>query len=89
MVPAVETVEDIGRYSSTEHLGIVAHKIGHVLWDFRHPNEEGRTSSHDSGSLMSHKTVLDLSEAYIACYQRQQAGWVGSDSCDPASDAGG
>ena len=90
VVPTAEKVEEIGRYSSTEHLGIVAHEIGHVLWDFKHPDEEGRTSSHDSGSLMSHETVLDLSEAYIACYQRQQEGWVGSGSggCGPASDAG-
>ena len=70
--------------SRAVHLITVAHELGHLLWDFNHPDEEERTSEHDRKSLMSHYTVQDLSEAYIACYQRQQEGWA-DDSCDETS----
>ena len=72
------------RDSRAVHLVTAAHELGHLLWDFNHPDEEGRTSEHDVRSLMSHRTVLDLSEAYIACYQRQQQGWA-DDTCDETS----
>ena len=71
------------QYSRAVHLVTAAHELGHLLWDFKHPDEERRTSEHDRKSLMEVRTVLDLSEAYIACYQRQLAGWLtANDRCD-------
>ena len=81
VLSTVEMLELHGGYSRAVHLVTAAHELGHLLWDFNHPDEEGRTSGYDRMSLMSHSTVLELSEAYIACYQRQQQGWV-DDNCD-------
>ena len=83
VVPTAEMLELHTKHTRAVHLVTVAHELGHLLWDFNHPDEEGRTSEHDRKSLMSHSTVLDLTEAYIACYQRQLAGWLtASDYCD-------
>ena len=86
VVPTTEMLKLHRDYSQAEHLVVVAHELGHLLWDFNHPDEEGRTSEHERRSLMSHHTVLDLSGAYIACYQRQQEGWA-DDSCDETTEA--
>ena len=84
VLPTAEMLKLHRDYSQAAHLVTAAHELGHLLWDFNHPDEDKRTSEHDRKSLMSHRTVLDLSEAYIACYQRQQAGWT--DSCDETSE---
>ena len=88
VVPTVEIVEPLGRYSREEHLGIVAHEIGHMLWDFKHPDEEGRKDRDALTSIMSSSgdTILDLSRGHVACYQRQEEGWAGSGGCAAASE---
>ena len=85
VLPTAEMLELHRDYSWTAHLVTAAHEIGHLLWDFNHPSEEGRTSDHDLRSLMSHRTVLDLSVAYLACYQRQQEGWADNNCSEPSN----
>ena len=81
--PAVQTTVEQS-VDRTQQLATIAHEIGHSVYSFSHPEDQGRTSFEELSSIMSNSTqaIRDVDGGHIACYQRRIHGWVGDNTCE-------
>ena len=56
----------------TVYSRVLAHELGHMLWDLRHPHDDGYSGD---CSLMAVCGYWDLRKTHIANYQKEILGW--------------